>query len=98
MLNIVRFWILLSTLLVASGWILSAIHQLNPAGYGMVFAVAGIAFFFWQRPAGWRLKQNPAQPFHKFCRRCQRSAPMIFLALVLLTLLAGALYAPSNGS
>lgn len=98
MLNVVRVWILLSTLLAASGWMLSAMHQLNPAGYRIVFAVAGIAFFFWQRQTKWRLGKNPAQLFHKFRRRFKRFAPMIFLALALLALLAGALYAPLNGS
>ena len=94
----VRFWILLSTLLVASGWILSAIRQLNPAGYGIVFAAAGIALLFRQRRAKWRLKKNPARLFHSFRSRFKRGAPAIFLALALLALLAGALYAPLNGS
>lgn len=96
MLNIIRVWILLSALLVASGWILSAFHQLNRIGYGIVFALAAIAFFSWQRRTKWRPPQNPAQSFHKFHRRCKRIAPLIFLALALLTLLAGALYASSN--
>jgi hypothetical protein len=94
----VRIWILLSALLVVSGWFLSAIHQLNGVGYGVVFALAGAAFFFWRRKTKWRPPKNPAQWFHKFCRRSQRPAPLIFLALALLALLAGALYAPLNGS
>ena len=47
MLNAVRIWILLSAWLVGAGWILSALHQLNRAGYAMVFALAGATVFFW---------------------------------------------------
>jgi hypothetical protein len=39
MLNIVRIWILLSTLLAGGGWVLSASHQLHRAGYGMILAL-----------------------------------------------------------
>ena len=98
MVNVVGIWILLSTLLVASGRILSAIHELNAAGYGIIFAAAGTALFIWRQQIRERFNKYPAQWFHKFRRRCRRIAPMIFLALVLMTLLAGALYAPSNGS
>lgn len=38
MLNLVRFWILLSTLLVGGGWILSAVHQLNRVGYTILLS------------------------------------------------------------
>jgi hypothetical protein len=98
MLNAVRVWILLSTLLVASGWILSAMHQLNPAGYGAVFVAAVIAMFLWQRQAKWRPFKNPGRLLGRFRSRFKRGAPLLFLALAALTVLAGALYAPANGS
>ena len=79
MLNVVRFWILLSTLLVSAGWILSALHQLNRMGYGVVFALAGIAAVFWQRKTKWRPQKNPAQLYQKFRRRFKRPAPLFFL-------------------
>lgn len=96
MLNIVRLWILLSTLLVSAGWILSALHQLNRVGYGAVFALAAIAAFFWQRKIKWRPHKNPAQLFQKFHRRFRRPAPMFFLVLVLLAFLSGALLPDLN--
>ena len=96
MLNAVRLWILFSALLVSAGWILSALHQLNRAGYGMIFAIAGIAFVFWWRKTRWRPQKNLAQFCHKFLRRFRRPAPMFFLLLVLLAFLSGALLPDLN--
>ena len=88
MLNLVRLWILLSTLLVSAGWILSALHQLNRAGYATIFAIAGIGFYFWRRKIiGIRKKirrnfsknsaagsNGPRLSFF-FCWRCWRFCP-----------------------
>jgi hypothetical protein len=48
MLTMVRIWILFSALLVGGGWILSALHQLNRIGYGMLIALAGMAAIIWR--------------------------------------------------
>ena len=96
MLNVARFWILLSTLLVSAGWILSALHQLNRLGYGVVFALAGIAAVFWQRKTQWHPQKNPAQLFQKFRRRFKRPAPFFFLLLALLAFTSGALLPDLN--
>jgi len=96
MLTIVRFWVLLSTLLVSAGWVLSALHQLNRIGYGVVFALAGIAVFFWLQKARWRPQKNPAQIYHQFRRRFKRPAPFIFLLLVLLAWLSASLLPDLN--
>src|SRR6185369_1275148 len=95
MQTLVRLWILLSTILVGSGWMLSAFHILNPIGYDLVLAIAIAAFFLWQRKTKWR--PHPRR-WWQSRRRFRRSAPLIFLALAVLTLVAGALYPPSNGS
>ena len=97
MLNVVRFWILLSTLLAGGGWVLSAVHQLNRPGYGVLFAIAGVALFFWRRKNPASAGKGPAQVARKFCRRFKRPAPLIFLALAILAMVAGALYVHSNG-
>lgn len=94
MLNVVRIWILLSTLLVASGWVLSAFHELNPIGYGVVFFLAIVAFIFWQRKTKWQ--KSPAQLLQKFKRRFKRMAPLLFLILAVMSLAAGALYVPES--
>ena len=92
MLNAVRIWILFSTLLVAAGWILSALHELNRAGYGVVFALAAIATVFWQRKTGWKPEKNFRQLLHKFKNRFKRPAPAIFLVLAIASFAGGALY------
>ncbi len=97
MLSAVKVWILFSTLLVSSGWTLSALHQLNLIGCVFVFGLASAIFALWRgtpsQPGGnWR------QSAYKFCHHFKRFAPFLFLAFALLTLIGGLLYAPSNGS
>ena len=96
MLTLVRLWILLSTLVVSAGWILSALHQLNRTGYAAVFGLAGIAAVFWQRKTKWRPQKIPAQIFRKFRRRFRRPAPMFFLLLALLVFVSGAFFPDLN--
>jgi hypothetical protein len=89
MLNLIRLWILFSTLLVSAGWILSALHELNCAGYAVIFVLAGIAAFFLRRKTNRHPQKNPAQLCKKFRRRFKRPAPFLFLLLVLLAFLSG---------
>jgi len=96
MLTVVRCWILLSTLLVGAGWILSALHQLNRAGYAVVFALAGITAVIWRKKIRWRPQKKPAQICHQIRRRCKRPAPFIFLLLVLLAFLSSSLLPDLN--
>ncbi|MGH7979786.1 MAG: hypothetical protein ACREE6_10460, partial [Limisphaerales bacterium] len=90
----VRIWILLSAWLVASGWILSACHELNRAGYGVVFALAIIAAFAWQRRTGWHPNFEHFWP--KCRKRFKRAAPLVFLALAIMCLVGGCLYVSQN--
>ena len=96
MLIVVRCWIVLSTLLVSAGWILSGLHQLNRIGYGVVAALAGIAIVLWQRKIKQIPPQHPAQPGPPFYHRFSRPAPLFFLLLVLLAFLSGALLPDLN--
>jgi hypothetical protein len=95
-LNAVRIWIALSSLLVASGWVLSAFHQLNRAGYGVVFGLAAVTFFFWHKRKQERAQKTPAQLLQKFIRRFKRPAPFLFLVLAGMSFIAGALYVSQN--
>jgi len=97
MLTVVRLWILLSTLLVSAGWILSALHQLNRTGYGIIFLLAGIASACWIQKTRWPGRASMARAGHKFRRRFKRPAPVIFLVLALMSLTAGFLYVHANG-
>ena len=95
MLAMLRIWILLSALLVASGWILSACHELNRVGYGVVFAVAVAGTMVWW----WRLAARPPKKtrfWHRLQRRFKRPAPAIFVILAVITLVSGLLYVPVN--
>ena len=96
MMWLAKFWILLSTLLVASGWILSAFHALNRAGYGIM--LAGFSFF-----CLWFARQQPGlftEISHdlgrQFRRLWKRPAPFLFLVLAVMTGLGGFLYDPNN--
>jgi hypothetical protein len=96
MLDIVRVWILLSTLLASAGWILSAFHELNRVGYGIVFALAAAVVFFCRRSIQWPSRDRLVRGFHKFSRRFKRPGPLLFLILALMSLVSGILYAPYN--
>ena len=92
---LVRVWILFSALLVSAGWILSAFHQLNRAGYATVFALAAIGFLILKkrRLPGWcDLKRNGKQ----LLRRFKRPAPLWFLVLAVLSFCSGSLYEGFN--
>ena len=97
MLIAVRIWILLSAMLVASGWILSAFHALNRAGYLIVFALVALAVLYWQHRAKWRLQIHRTRLIHKFRCRFKRSAPLLFLILAVASLVGGMLYPSTNG-
>ena len=96
MLTIVRLWVLLSTLLVGAGWILSALHQLNRAGYGVVFALAGIAILVWRKNLRGISQINPARIWLEFRRRFSRPAPRLFLLLAVLAFVSGSLLPDLN--
>ncbi len=97
MLTAVRLWILLSTLLVGSGWVLSALHALNRAGYLAAFAIFGIALAWGLPKTGWHPTQSAGRLARKLRRRFTRPAPLLFLALAFMCLVGGALYTPING-
>jgi hypothetical protein len=97
MLIIVRAWILLSALLCASGWILSAVHQLNRTGYGVVFALALLGVGYWWQTAKQSGRKGVARAWHKSWHRFRKPAPLLFLTLAMMSLVAGAFYAPVNG-
>ena len=85
-------WIWLCAFLNCAGWGLSALHQLNAAGYAVTLALGATAFFIWQKKSG-----GPVFPrWQKINRRFRRTFPLAFLILAVLALLGGILYAPTN--
>jgi hypothetical protein len=87
----IRSWVLACALLSAMGWLLSAVGQLNRAGYGLALACGAAVLVLALRPMGLRKPR-----FQQLSRRFRRPFPLAFLALALLALLGGCLYPPSN--
>ena len=73
-----------------AGWLLSACHQLNPAGYAVALLPGILLALAW-------LKKNPPRfrP-QKFRSRFRRPLPALFLLVAALVFLGGLLYAPTN--
>ena len=92
---LVRLWLWVSAFAVAAGWTLSALGQLNRAGYGIAFAAFVIFVLAGRRELG----LVPGGKFFcwkKIRRRFRRPLPLCFAALAVLIFLGGALYPPSN--
>ena len=83
------FWICWCAYLNCAGWLLSAVHQLNPAGYAAALLPGLIATLVW-------LKKSPPTFSTKCFRRFRRPFPAIFLFATALILAGGLLYAPNN--
>lgn len=96
MLTAVKIWILFSSFLVASGWILSAFHQLNRLGYAGVFCLGAVILLVWRQKTNGRPSKSTGQLLKKFQHRFKRPAPLLFLILAVFSLVAGALYVPIN--
>jgi len=96
MINLVKLWILGSAACVAAGWILSALHQLNPTGYAVFFLVFAAALVKCQ---WWRGTDNAAaraKHLRLNLRRLRRLLPLIFLLTLIMAICGGAIHAPNN--
>jgi hypothetical protein len=84
-------WMLFAVFCQCAGWGLSAIHQLNAAGYIVAFVLFFVAAAVWMRRA-FPGMAKPFFPKHRF----RRPFPVAFLILTALAVLGGALYLPNN--
>jgi hypothetical protein len=90
----VLVWLLVCAYLNCAGWALSALHELNAAGYSVALATGFAVLLVWRgKTSGNFFAQFRRQ---KFCRRFRRPLPAVFLLVAAMTLLGGILYAPSN--
>ena len=94
LLPLVRLWLGISVLATLAGWGLSAIGQLNRAGYAVVFAVG--AAVLWRERRQWGFVAERAGGWRRLAPRFRRALPLSFLALAVLVLAGGLLYPPSN--
>src|SRR4051812_12587506 len=87
-------WIVLCTFLHCVGWGLSALHQLNAAGYLAALTLGAISGLIWwkSRAGGSGKILEPG----KMARRFRRPFPVAFLTLAVLAILGGAIYSPTN--
>jgi hypothetical protein len=96
----VRAWIFCSAWLCGAGWILSALQQLNRGGYAVLFLVTTIFFIRDVRivtATGQSILKNAGRSWRKFRHRFKRLAPLLFLALVIISLGGGLIASPQNG-
>ena len=78
-----------------AGWSLSALGQLNRAGY-LIFFAAAAAVYLLSRPAPDGQADQKKFTWKKTSRRFRRPLPAVFLGLALLIFLGGVLYPPTN--
>jgi hypothetical protein len=92
-LRLAGLWLIWAAWCSCSGWLLSAVHQLDGFGYAALLPVLIGCGWFWLKSTA------PAKPISfgsqkKFLRRLRQPAPLVYFAIVVLSLLGGLLYAP----
>ena len=88
-----RIWIILSTVLICTGWMLSALGQLNRTGYGVALGLAALAAVPLVRHE-WR--DRPRFRAAPLRRRLKRPLALAFFFFAALTFVGGLIYAPNN--
>jgi hypothetical protein len=101
MTRFVRLWIWISVFATLAGWGLSAVGELNRAGYAAAFAIFAIFIFVFRRGlTGKSTVHSPQSTVRslksKVLRRFRRPLPLCFAALALLIFIGGAIHAPGN--
>jgi hypothetical protein len=100
MIKLIKLWILVSAACVSAGWILSALHQVNLAGYAVFFFVLAVVLAVaYKRPR----REGPAARARtgakwapRILRRFRRPLPLLFLLTAVLAFAGGAVHAPNN--
>ncbi len=88
-----KAWVLTTTALTLGGWTLSLGGVLTPLGYGCLLAFALCLGGVWLHCA--RNEKNTLRTGVRL-RRFRQPAAMLFLALLLMEIVGGFLYAPTN--
>lgn len=97
MVRAVDIWLIASSLLIAGGWVLSILHQLNLPGYLAWLLLTGLVLVGWWRRCELTRSWCPRRrTWRRLRRRFSRPLPLLCLGLTLLALGGGFLYAPNN--
>ena len=94
MSSVVVLWIWLCAYFNCAGWVLSACHALNQAGYAVVLCIGFGALWLWSKKTGAPIL--PKCNRQKLQRRFHRGFPLAFLILATLAFLGGALHPANN--
>ena len=92
--TVILIWVWFCAYLNCVGWTLSALHQLNAAGYLATLLIGFVAFVAWWRQSSGR--NFPQISWRKLKRRFRRPFPLAFLILAAMAFLGGVLHAPNN--
>jgi hypothetical protein len=88
-------WILLSSSLILTGWLLSISHQFTAQGYALWLGASALILAWY-----WRQFRSSAQTqifsLARLRTRLRKFLPAAFLSLALLALTGGLLYEPNN--
>lgn len=91
---IFTLWIWVCAYLTLAGWTLSAVHELNPAGYIITLLLGGTALLVWRKQCSRNFRIPIYRP--KRVRRFRRPLPAAFLFVAGLIFLGGLWHAPNN--
>jgi hypothetical protein len=91
----VASWILLCAFFNCAGWLLSAIHQLNFAGYFVAVLIGLVLIAVLRRQILCDRSATVFQP-RRFLRRFRRPFAFAFFVLAILAFAGGVIHAPSN--
>src|SRR6516162_7974984 len=87
-LRLAGLWLIWSAWCSASGWLLSAVHQLNGFGYAMLLPVLPLVGWLWLKSTASDNKTSACSA-KKYIRRFRRPAALVYCIIVLLSLLGG---------
>jgi hypothetical protein len=91
---VLTLWLIFCAFCTCAGWFLSAIHQLNAAGYCIMFLLGGVSLTVFRHRL-FRIRPAARDPSIRL-KRFRRIIPLTFLVLGGLAFLGGALYPPTN--
>ena len=92
-LRLAGLWLIWSAWCSTAGWLLSAFRQLDGFGYGLMLPLLLGIGVWWMKATGPR-QPVLLRPAGQFLRRLRRPAPLVFVVIALLSLVAGLSHAP----